>query len=90
MHLAAHVSNGLKTRIHPAAGRYSRRKGCPSRGGNLSPLLANVYLNEFDQKFLKRGVPYIRYADDIVLLAKSNLNAITDFPIINSTIFSLL
>ena len=39
--------------------------------GNLSPLLANVYLNEFDQEFSKRGVPCIRYADDIVLLAKS-------------------
>ena len=26
---------------------------------------------EFDQEFLKRGVPCIRYADDIVLLAKS-------------------
>ena len=34
-------------------------------------MLANVYLNEFDQEFLKRGVPCIRYADDIVLLAKS-------------------
>ena len=45
-------------------------KGSP-QGGNLSPLLANVYLNEFDQEFLKRGVPCIRYADDIVLLAKS-------------------
>ncbi len=42
-----------------------------SQGGNLSPLLANVYLNEFDQEFTKRGVPCIRYADDIVLLAKS-------------------
>ena len=41
------------------------------QGGNLSPLLANVYLNEFDQEFNKRGVVCIRYADDIVLLAKS-------------------
>ena len=32
--------------------------------GNLSPLLANSYLNEFDQEFLKRGVPCVRYADD--------------------------
>lgn len=29
-----------------------------------------MYLNEFDQKFTKGGVPCIRYADDIVLLAK--------------------
>lgn len=45
-------------------------EGSP-QGGNLTPLLANIYLNEFDQEFLKRGVPSIRYADDIVLLAKS-------------------
>ena len=45
-------------------------QGSP-QGGNLSPLLANIYLNEFDQEFQKRGVPCIRYADDIVLLAKS-------------------
>ena len=46
-------------------------EGVP-QGGNLSPLLANVYLNEFDQEFLKRGVPCIRYADDIVLLARAS------------------
>ena len=46
------------------------KEGSP-QGGNLSPLLANVYLNEFDWDFCRRGVPCIRYADDIVLLAKS-------------------
>ena len=45
-------------------------EGSP-QGGNLSPLLANIYLNEFDQEFQTRGVPCVRYADDIVLLAKS-------------------
>ncbi len=45
-------------------------EGSP-QGGNLSPLLANIYLNEFDQEFKRRGVPCVRYADDIVLLAKS-------------------
>ena len=45
-------------------------EGSP-QGGNLFPLLANIYLNEFDQEFSRRGVPCIRYADDIVLLAKS-------------------
>lgn len=45
-------------------------EGSP-QGGNLSPLLANIYLNEFDQEFHRRGVPCVRYADDIVLLAKS-------------------
>lgn len=37
----------------------STEEGSP-QGGNLSPLLANVYLNEFDWEFHKRGVPCIR------------------------------
>ena len=41
------------------------------QSGPLSPLLANIYLNEFDHEFENRGVKVIRYADDIVLLAKS-------------------
>ena len=45
-------------------------EGSP-QGGNLSPLLANVYLDRFDKEFEGRGVKVIRYADDIVLLAKS-------------------
>ena len=42
-----------------------------TEGGNISPLLENVYLNEFDQEYEKRGVAFVRYADDIVMLAKS-------------------
>jgi len=34
-------------------------------------LLANIYLNKFDKEMEGRGVPVIRYADDIVVLAKS-------------------
>ena len=45
-------------------------EGSP-QGGNLSPLLANVYLDRFDHEFEGRGVKVIRYADDIVLLARS-------------------
>ena len=56
--------------IVESSGEQTGEEGSP-QGGNLSPLLANVYLNEFDQEFLKRGVPCIRYADDIVLLAES-------------------
>lgn len=45
-------------------------EGSP-QGGPLSPLLANIYLDKFDQEMKSRGVPVIRYADDIVVLAKS-------------------
>lgn len=52
-------------------GSYGYRPGRSAQGGPLSPLLANVYLNEFDWEYERRGVPVIRYADDIVLLCKS-------------------
>lgn len=45
-------------------------EGSPQGRESVSTL-ANIYLNEFDKEFLKRGVPCIRYADGIVLLAKS-------------------
>ena len=34
-------------------------------------MLANIYLDKFDKEFEGRGVKIVRYADDIVLLAKS-------------------
>jgi len=45
-------------------------EGSP-QGGPLSPLLANIYLNKFDQEMEGRGVVIIRYADDVVILANS-------------------
>ena len=38
-------------------------EGSP-QGGPLSPLLANIYLNEFDWEMHSRGVKLVRYADD--------------------------
>lgn len=52
-------------------GAFSRTDEGSPQGGPLSPLLANIYLNEFDQEMACRGVKGIRYADDIVVLAKS-------------------
>ena len=64
------VKRYLKSGVMENGVVIETEEGSP-QGGNLSPLLANVYLNEFDQEYEKRGVPCIRYADDIVLLAKS-------------------
>jgi len=41
-----------------------RYEGVP-QGGPLSPLLANVFLDEVDQELEKRGVAFVRYADDL-------------------------
>ena len=64
------VKRYLKSGVMESGVVTETEEGSP-QGGNLSPLLANVYLNEFDWEFHRRGVPCIRYADDIVLLAKS-------------------
>ena len=44
-------------------------EGTP-QGGNLSPLLANVYLNHFDRRMGELGYLILRYADDILIFCK--------------------
>lgn len=45
-------------------------KGCP-QGSPLSPMLSNIVLNELDQELEKRGLRYCRWADDFMILVKS-------------------
>lgn len=63
------VKRYLKSGVMENGVVIETEEGSP-QGGNLSPLLSNIYLNEFNQEYLRLGVPCIRYADDIVLLAK--------------------
>lgn len=41
------------------------------QGGNLSPLLANIMLNELDHELERRGHKFVRYADDMVIFCRS-------------------
>jgi len=41
------------------------------QGGNLSPLLSNVMLNELDKELEKRGHRFVRYADDCIIFCRS-------------------
>lgn len=45
-------------------------KGTP-QGGNLSPLLSNIMLNELDKELEARGLNFVRYADDCIIMVKS-------------------
>ncbi len=51
-------------------------KGIP-QGAILSPMLANFYLNSFDQSIDNRGISYLRYSDDIVMWTESREKAET-------------
>lgn len=41
------------------------------QGGVISPLLANVYLNELDWELAKEKLEFVRYADDSIVMCKS-------------------
>jgi retron-type reverse transcriptase len=48
----------------------STEEGVP-QGGPLSPILSNILLNELDKELSRRGHPFVRYADDCLILVKS-------------------
>ncbi|MDP2303474.1 MAG: CRISPR-associated endonuclease Cas1 [Ignavibacteria bacterium] len=45
------------------------------QGSVISPLLANLYLDEFDEKINEKGLKLVRYADDFLILAKDKPEA---------------
>ena len=45
------------------------------QGGNLSPLLANIMLNELDKEMEQRGLNFVRYADDCIIMVGSEMSA---------------
>lgn len=45
------------------------------QGGNLSPLLSNVYLNLLDKELENRHLNFARYADDVVIFVKTEYSA---------------
>lgn len=49
-------------------------RGSP-QGGVVSPLIANIYLDAFDQEMKRRGHRIVRYADDILILCRSEAGA---------------
>lgn len=53
---------------------YPTRVGIP-QGSPLSPLLANIVLDELDQEYMSHGWSFVRYADDCILLARSEAEA---------------
>lgn len=50
--------------------RYESKSGTV-QGGVISPLLANIYLNELDWELDKAGLQFVRYADDSIVMCRT-------------------
>ena len=60
----------LKAGVMTPQGYEETKLGTP-QGGNLSPLLSNIMLNELDRELETRGLRFTRYADDCVIAVRS-------------------
>jgi RNA-directed DNA polymerase len=64
------VARALKAGVIVEGKFEKTTKGCP-QGSPLSPMLSNIVLNELDQELERRGHRYARWADDFLILLKS-------------------
>jgi group II intron reverse transcriptase/maturase len=64
------VNRFLKAGVSVAGDIQPTRMGVP-QGGPLSPVLANVVLDELDWELQRRGHRFVRYADDVNILVRS-------------------
>ncbi len=64
------IGSYLRAGVESDGRRAATRRGVP-QGGPLSPLLANILLDNLDKELEKRGHRFVRYADDFIILVKS-------------------
>jgi RNA-directed DNA polymerase len=60
--------------LEGARGWQASERGTP-QGGVISPLLANIYLDPLDHLMAQRGWEMVRYADDFVILCRTQAEA---------------
>lgn len=69
------IGDYLRTPLQTPDGRWRPRTQGTPQGGPLSPLLANIYLDPLDKELEKRGLSFVRYADDIAIFVSSQRSA---------------
>lgn len=72
--LMRYVAGWLHAQLLNSADGVPKRAGA-SQGNVLSPLLANIYLHEFDQALVQRKLVHLRYADDFVICCRQKAEA---------------
>ena len=70
-------------------GKYYNTKTGQVQGGVISPLLANIYLNELDWELHKAKIYFVRYADDFLLFCETEEEVTRTGNIAKSVIESL-
>ena len=68
------VAAYLKAGVLDGLQEWQPEQGTP-QGAVISPLLANLYLDEFDHAMARQGYQLVRYADDFVILCRSAAEA---------------
>ncbi len=68
------IESFLTAGIMDGLAEWEPEAGAP-QGAVLSPLLSNIYLNPLDQQLAGRGYQMVRYADDFVILCRSQSEA---------------
>lgn len=68
------IRNFLESGILEDGAFQETEVGSP-QGGVISPLLMNIYMDRFDRQMKNRGIRIVRYADDILIFAKSKSEA---------------
>ena len=68
------IETFLKAGIMDGLHEWEPEAGAP-QGAVLSPLLSNIYLNPLDHQMAAQGYQMIRYADDFVILCRSQAEA---------------
>ncbi len=64
------INKFLKSTYVTGRTKIKSYKGCP-QGNSSAPIIANIVLSQLDKELHKRNLIFARYADDIVILAKS-------------------
>ena len=70
----AMIEGYLKQEVLETAWRWTPERGSP-QGAVLSPLLSNIYLDPLDHEMAAAGLAMVRYADDFVVLCRSESEA---------------
>ena len=65
----------LKAGAYTKEGLFERTEEGVPQGGPLSPLLGNIMLNECDKELERRGLRFVRYADDMMIFTKTQRSA---------------